>query len=174
MSTPTKVESARMAGAKSRAPKTSQDRTTSPTKTTRPSLTGRTLILQNQSQAQFLGILNTPAGVHAFLVITAKAVRHNIQLTRTNRKAVDNFRRQRVRNILNKNPVLQNEPKAPELSALNTTPNANGDFHRTHGSQDSPLGMHSQFFKLHAALVGQALLPVTLPASRIFAAPPRP
>jgi hypothetical protein len=55
----------------------------------------------------------------------ATALRTDIHLTRTYRRAVDDLRRLRGGNILNENKILQNEPETPELSPLNaieTTP----------------------------------------------------
>jgi hypothetical protein len=51
----------------------------------------------------------------------ATALRHDIHLTRTYRKAIDDLRRLRGGNILPKIPVLQNEPKLPDLNPLDAT-----------------------------------------------------
>jgi hypothetical protein len=85
------------------------------------------------------------AALQAFSAATGTALRNGIHLTPTYRKTIDELRRISCGNIMNKIPVLQNEPKALDLSALNATPDANGDFHRTHrthGSPDSPPGIH--------------------------------
>jgi hypothetical protein len=63
--------------------------------------------------------------------------RWRLRRDRTYRKAEDKIRRQTGGNILNKIPVLQNEPTGLDLSALDATSDANRDFHRTqrtHGS----------------------------------------
>jgi hypothetical protein len=69
-------------------------------------------------------------GVLAFLALANNsrgydtALRTDIHLTRTYRKALDELRRLRGGNILNKIPVLQNEPEDPNLTTMDATPAA--------------------------------------------------
>ena len=169
----TKAESSRINGAKSRGPKTPKGRANSSLNATTHGLTAKTLILQNESQADFLEMLNAyidvlrPANVmelewcyqtaildlevekqaqefekrgetldqgmrdaKAFLAVVDNsngydtALRHDIHLTRTYRKTMDELRCLRSENIKKKNRVLQNEPKDLGLSPLNATKNA--------------------------------------------------
>jgi hypothetical protein len=92
-------------------------------------LAAQTLILQNQSQAEFLEMLNACFDLLQSTDTAAPAVASAVTLTY--RKAEDRIRRLRGGNILNEIPVLQNEPTDLELSALDTTSNALRDFHRT-------------------------------------------
>jgi hypothetical protein len=181
----TKAEAARINGRKSRGPKTPQGRANASMNATTHGLTAKTLILQNESQAEFLEMLNAyidvfkpanaievevvsdiaaarwrlrrmwryqtaildlaaeklapefdkgsrPLDDHkrdaiAFLAVTDNskgydiALRHDIHLTRTYRKAMDELRCLRSENIREKNRVLQNEPKDLGLSPLNVT-----------------------------------------------------
>jgi hypothetical protein len=58
----------------------------------------------------------------------ATALRHDIHLTRTYRKAIDDLRRLRGGNILPKIPVLQNEPKVPGLKSFGYNKNVRWRF----------------------------------------------
>jgi hypothetical protein len=65
-------------------------------------------------------------GALAFLALANSkgydtVLRTDIHLTRTYRKALDELRRLRGGNILNKVPVLQNEPENPNLTTMNST-----------------------------------------------------
>ena len=51
----------------------------------------------------------------------ATALRTDIHLTRTYRRAVDDLRRLRGGNILNENKISQNEPESPDVSPLDAT-----------------------------------------------------
>src|SRR5689334_16079307 len=48
-------------------------------------------------------------------------LRSDIHLTRVYHKALNDFRLLRAGKALNKIPVLQNEPKTPDLSSMNST-----------------------------------------------------
>jgi len=54
----------------------------------------------------------------------ATALRTDIHLTRTYRRAVDDLRRRRGGNVLNENKISQNEPESQSLTPLNSTPDA--------------------------------------------------
>jgi hypothetical protein len=118
------AESARTNTSKSRDPKTPQGRAKSSGNTANHTLT------ENQSPAEL--------ALHAFSALPPKALRHDIHLTRTYRKAEDKIRRLRDGNILNKIPVLQNEPNGPRLKCLGFNVRRHRDFHRTQGTHGSP------------------------------------
>jgi hypothetical protein len=109
-------------------------------------LAAQTLILQNQSQAEFLEMLNAcfdhlqPADTMEVETVsdTVAAPAGACAATRTYRKAEDRIRRLKGGNILNKIPVLQNEPTDLELSALDAMFDALRDFHRTQRTHGSP------------------------------------
>jgi hypothetical protein len=120
--------------AKSRDSKTPQGRAESSGNATSHGLAANTLILRNESDAEFPEMIN--ARVDLLQPANTAAPAGACAVTRTHRQAEDKIRPQRAGNILNKIPVLQNEPTDLDLNALDATSyDAVRDFHRTQQTQ---------------------------------------